>query len=242
MEAFSLAISIATGAYNPAAAPAGTGVPTATATARTVQIISKVVGRPSHRVRRWLGRDLAEHVPRRLSRHGRLAALAGPDPAGPVAGGQDGLLRGRVGHGPPDCSSTRTRPGPSSSPATPAPTRTAGTRWPLSSPTAMMPGNPHVSLWQNTVVRDALVAWSRPSDDKNATVVNGASVATWIGGRGSNVLSSGNLYNHNRYRAGLQHADLPEHAGHPGDRAGRPARAPGGHDPGRAGVRVLHDG
>lgn len=63
----------------------------------------------------------------------------------------------------------------------------------------MMPGNPHVPLWQNTVVRDALVAWSRPSDDENATVVNGAPVSSWTGGRGSNVLSSGDLVNHHRY-------------------------------------------
>jgi hypothetical protein len=62
----------------------------------------------------------------------------------------------------------------------------------------MMPANPHVPLWDNTVVRDALIAWSRPSDDKNATVVNGAPVASWIDGQGSNVLRTGDLYNHNR--------------------------------------------
>ena len=43
MEAFSLATSLATGGYNPAAAPAGTGVATATATSRTIELISKVV-------------------------------------------------------------------------------------------------------------------------------------------------------------------------------------------------------
>jgi hypothetical protein len=48
------------------------------------------------------------------------------------------------------------------------------------------------------VVRDALVAWSRPSDATNTTVVNGASVAAWINNGGSNVLSNGSLYNHNR--------------------------------------------
>jgi hypothetical protein len=63
----------------------------------------------------------------------------------------------------------------------------------------MMPGNSHVPLWQNTVVRDSLVAWSRPSDDTNATVVNGASVASWINGKGSNILSTGDLFNHHRY-------------------------------------------
>jgi transposase len=64
---------------------------------------------------------------------------------------------------------------------------------------AMMPGNAHVPLWQHTVVRDALVAWSRPADDTNATVVNGASVASWMNGAGSNVLSTGDLFNHHRY-------------------------------------------
>jgi len=62
----------------------------------------------------------------------------------------------------------------------------------------MMPGSPHAPLWQNTVVRDAVAAWSRPSDDKSTTVVNGAPVSAWLNGRGSNVLSGGNLYNHNR--------------------------------------------
>jgi hypothetical protein len=61
-----------------------------------------------------------------------------------------------------------------------------------------MPANAHAPLWQNTVVRDALAAWSRPSDDKNATVVNGASVAAWVNGHGSNVLRNGSLVNHNR--------------------------------------------
>src|SRR5258708_29638570 len=42
MEAFSLATSISTRAYNPAAAPAGTGVPTATATGRTIGLINRV--------------------------------------------------------------------------------------------------------------------------------------------------------------------------------------------------------
>jgi hypothetical protein len=64
--------------------------------------------------------------------------------------------------------------------------------------TAMMPGNPHVPLWQNAVVRDGLIAWAKPSDDTNGTVVNGASVASWIGNGGSNILGSGFLYNHHR--------------------------------------------
>lgn len=63
----------------------------------------------------------------------------------------------------------------------------------------MFPTSPLVPVWQNTVVRDAIVAWSRPSDDSNATSVNGAPVATWINGRGSNVLSGGDLFNHHRY-------------------------------------------
>jgi hypothetical protein len=62
----------------------------------------------------------------------------------------------------------------------------------------MMPDNPHVPLWQNAVVREGLIAWSRPSDDTNAAVVNGQSVASWIGDGGSNVLANGSLYNHNR--------------------------------------------
>jgi hypothetical protein len=64
--------------------------------------------------------------------------------------------------------------------------------------TAMMPGNAHVPLWQNAVVRESLSAWAKPSDDTNSTVVNGASVASWIGDGGSNILGNGILYNHNR--------------------------------------------
>jgi hypothetical protein len=64
---------------------------------------------------------------------------------------------------------------------------------------AMMPGNAHVPVWQNAIVRDAVAAWARPVDDTNAAVVNGATVASWINGRGSNVLTGGNLYNHHRY-------------------------------------------
>jgi hypothetical protein len=64
--------------------------------------------------------------------------------------------------------------------------------------TVMMPGNPHVAVWQNAVARDAIDAWARPSDDANTTTVNGATVATWIGNQGSNVLAAGDLINHSR--------------------------------------------
>jgi hypothetical protein len=63
----------------------------------------------------------------------------------------------------------------------------------------MFPTSAMAPVWENTVVRDALVAWARPSDDSNSTIVNGESVASWINSRGSNVLSTGDLFNHNRY-------------------------------------------
>ncbi|HEY8998865.1 MAG TPA: hypothetical protein VIM53_00940 [Candidatus Saccharimonadales bacterium] len=66
---------------------------------------------------------------------------------------------------------------------------------------AMMPTNAMVPMWQNTIVRDGLDAWARPSDDSSSAVENGASVASWLNNQGSNVLSTGDLYNHGRFAA-----------------------------------------
>ena len=203
MEAFSLATSLATGAYNPAAAPAGTGIPTATATSRTIELISKVVA--GHLVNKsggwgatteseldtaylggaaWmLWSRLTPQVQSQVAKMVYFEAEWGMDQPLPMYASQAGTI------------------------LHPGDTGADGDSWtPLPDQLAalMMPGDAHVPLWQNTVVRDALVAWSRPADDTNPTVVNGASVASWINGAGSNVLSTGDLYNHNRYAPDYQ--------------------------------------
>jgi hypothetical protein len=195
MEAFSMAVSIATGAYNPADSG---NVSTATATSRTVQIISKVVA--AHLVTTpggwgattestfyaayigtaaWLlWGDLTSQEQAEVAKMVYFEAEWGMDyPMQWYANSADTVV-------------------------SPGNTGADGDSWmPMAAQlaTAMMASNPHVPLWQNAVVREGLSAWAKPSDDTNSTEVNGASVASWIGnGGGSNVLANGILYNHNR--------------------------------------------
>jgi len=193
MEAFSLATSIATGAYD----PVGTGVPTATATARTIEIISKVVaGHLTSSPGGWGASSESMFFAAYL---GAAAWLLWPDltPRVQTQVAQMVYFEAEWGVDYPlqfyaNAAGTVINPGN---------TGADGDSWiPMSAQlaTVMMPDNPHVPLWENAVVRDALVAWSRPSDDTNTTVANGASVAAWINNSGSNVLSNGSLYNHNR--------------------------------------------
>jgi hypothetical protein len=194
MEAFSLATSIATGAYD----PAGTGVTTADATDRTIQIISKVVaGHLTSSPGGWGATSQSMFLASYLGTAAwMLWPRLSPQLQSQVA--QMVYFEAEWGMDRPlqfyaNAAGTILQPGDTGA--------DQDSWYPMADQlaTVMMPGNPHVSLWQNTVVRDALAAWARPSDDKNATVVNGAPVAAWINGRGSNVLSTGDLYNHNRY-------------------------------------------
>jgi hypothetical protein len=194
MEAFSMAVSIATGAYNAALA---SGVPTATATTRTVQIISKVVA--AHLVNTPGGWGATSESPFYAAYIGTAAWLLWPDLTAQEQAevaemvyfeaewGMDHSMQWYA-----NTAGTVLQPGN---------TGADQDSWmPMAAQlaTAMMPGNPHVPLWQNAVVREGLIAWAQPSDDTNSTVVNGASVASWIGDGGSNVLANGSLYNHNR--------------------------------------------
>jgi hypothetical protein len=198
MEALSLATSIATGAYNPAAAPAGTGVPTATARARTIEIIRKVAaGHVANTPGGWGATSQSMFLAAYLGTAAwllwpRLGAQLRAEVAKVVyfeaEWGMDEPLQFYA-----NAAGTILQPGDTGA--------DEDSWYPMADQLAavMMPGSPHAPLWENAVVRDALIAWSRPSDDENATVVNGAPVAAWIGGRGSNVLSSGDLFNHHRY-------------------------------------------
>jgi hypothetical protein len=198
MEAYSLATSLATGAYNPAAAPAGTGVPTATAASRTIQIISKVVA--GHMVNTPGGWGATTESELDTGYLGMAAWMLWPQLTSQLQSQVAKMVyfEAEWGMDQPlymyaNAAGTVLRPGD---------TGADGDSWvplPAQLAIAMLPGNAHVPLWRNTVVRDALVAWSRPSDDKNAAVVNGASVASWINNTGSNVLSTGDLFNHHRY-------------------------------------------
>jgi hypothetical protein len=205
MEAFSLATSIATGEYNQAytQAPASVGnVSTATATQDAVKIISTIAAHhltvtPVSSTTGW-GASTESQLDSAYI--GTAAWLLWPDL---TATTQSEVVKmvyfeAAWGMGIPlqfyaSESGTILQPGDTGADPDswdPMPVQLALVMFPTS---AMAP------VWENTVVRDALVAWAQPSDDTNSTMVNGETVASWIDGRGSNVLSGGNLYNHNRY-------------------------------------------
>jgi hypothetical protein len=198
MEAYSLATSIATGAYNPAAAPAGTGVTNAVATSRTIEIITKVVaGHITVKQHGWGATSQSSFLAAYL---GTAAWLLWPQLTAALQAEVARMVYFEAEWGMErplqfyaNKAGTVLQPGDTGA--------DQDSWYPMADQlaVAMMPGDTHVSLWQNTIVRDAVAAWSRPSDDTSATVVNGASVASWIGNRGSNVLAGGNLYNHHRY-------------------------------------------
>jgi hypothetical protein len=193
MEAFSLATSISTGAYNPTA----TGVPLSTAISRTAAIINSVT--TSHLANRpggwgensetmfwaayagtaaWLlWSHLSPALQSEVAKMVYLEADYGTDQTLQFYANAAGTI------------------------LTPGDTGADPDSWdPMAAQLAavMLPGNPHVALWDNAIARDALVAWARPSDVNRTTVVNGNTVAAWLGNRGSNALSSGAVVNHNR--------------------------------------------
>lgn len=197
MEALSLATSISTGAYN---APAG--YTTAQATSFTVGIISKIVSQhltttPVSTSGGW-GATTESQLDSAYC--GTAAWLLWPHLSATTQSQVAKMVyfEAAWGMGVPlqfyaNNSGTVLQPGDTGSDPDswdPLPVQLA---------LVMFPDSPMAPVWQNTVVRDAIVAWSRPSDDSNATSVNGATVATWINGRGSNVLSGGDLFNHHRY-------------------------------------------
>jgi hypothetical protein len=198
MEAYSLATSISTGAYNPSAAPAGTGVATAVATSRTVEIISRLVA--SHITVKQRGWGVTYQSPFLAAYVGTAAWMLWPHLSAGLQAQVAKMVYLEAEWGmerPLQFYANR-----SGSVLQPGDTGADQDSWyPMADQlaAAMMPGNAHVPLWQNTIVRNALAAWARPVDDTNAAVVNGATVASWISGRGSNVLTGGNLYNHHRY-------------------------------------------
>jgi hypothetical protein len=192
-EAYSLATAIATGEYNPTV----TGVSTAIATTRVEQIISAVaqahlVNTPGGWGANWQSMFWAAYL-------GTAAWLIWPDLSSQVQTDVTNVVyfEANWGMGYP----TFFYANEAGTVLSPGNTGADSNSWQSMAAqlaAVMMPTNAMVPYWENTIVRDGLTAWSRPSDDSNTTVENGASVASWINGGGSNVLSTGDLINHNR--------------------------------------------
>ncbi len=63
---------------------------------------------------------------------------------------------------------------------------------------AMMPNHPYANQWRRIGSELMVTAFSRPSDQTNAQLVNGRTVADWIDQRGYNAREDGVVINHNR--------------------------------------------
>jgi len=205
MEAFSLATSIATGEYQQAynQAPSSVGnVTTATATTRTVSIVSAVAAHhlTTTPVSTTTGWGATTESQLDSAYIGAAAWLLWPDLSSAT---QSQIIKmvyfeAAWGMGEPlqfyaSNSGTLLQPGD---------TGADPDSWdpmPVQLALVMFPTSPMAPVWENTVVRDAIVAWSRPSDDTSTAMVNGATVAAWINARGSNVMSGGDLVNHSRF-------------------------------------------
>lgn len=59
---------------------------------------------------------------------------------------------------------------------------------------SMMPDHPNVAVWRDKAIDLMISAYSRPSDLRNDTVVNGKAVRDWL--NGSNIFDDGTLVNH----------------------------------------------
>ncbi len=190
-EAYSLAAAISTGAYDPAT----TGVPTATATARVAQIINTVaaghlVNTPGGWGANWQSMFWASYL-------GTAAWMIWPQLTSQVQAEVAKVVyfEANWGAGYPLIYYAN-EAGTVVSAGNTGADNNSWQSMAAQLAAAMMPTNAMVPVWQNTVVRDALAAWARPSDTTSNAVENGASVASWVGG--SNVLSTGDLYNHGR--------------------------------------------
>ncbi len=194
MEAFSLAVSLATGAYDPAASG---NVATSTATSRTVTIIGKVVA--AHLANKPGGWGASTESTFYAAYIGTAAWLLWQDLSPQVRAEVARVVYFEAEWGTDypmlyyaNAAGTVISPGN---------TGADGDSWmPMAAQlaTVMMPGDPHVPLWQDAVVKEGIVSWARPSDLTSPAMVNGASVASWTGRAGSNVLANGSLVNHNR--------------------------------------------
>lgn len=206
-EAYSLATSLTSGAYDPTA----TGVPASTATADAVQLITAVANAhmansPGGWGAKWTSSFDAAYA-------GTAAWLLWSQLPAQTQTAVERFVyfEANWGAGVPlqyyaNASGTVIHPGDTGSDPD------SWLAMPAQLAAVMMPSNPNVPMWNFLVVRNALASWARPSDVSSTTQVNGASVATWLGtstnvlgdgntaviGGGSNALADGSVLNHGR--------------------------------------------
>lgn len=192
MESFSMATALSTGVYDPAV----TGVSTDVARQRTMQMIAYIADRHvSNRAGGWgggwqgslwsgyagrAGWLMWDSLPMSTQKAvAKMIYLEANDAAGKdinyLRDARGAYLNGTGDSGAED---------------------TAWWAMPMQLASVMFPSNPRQPVWKQASVQFAIAAWSRPSDVRNGTIVNGRSVADWISG--SNVEENGVLYNHNR--------------------------------------------
>ena len=191
MQAMSLAVSLRTGAYDPARA----GASRSRASDAVVQIVSVLAA--NHRANRadgwgiwgqsalwssfcaraaWLiWNDLSPQTQQRVTAMLTFEADLATET-------QPQYLRNRAG--------SVVRPGNS------AAEEDSWEALPLQLATAMLPGDPRWVAWRHAQIALMLSAWARPQDVNTASVVNGAAVASWVSG--SNVEPDGTVVNHDR--------------------------------------------
>lgn len=191
MSAFSLAVALRTGGYD----PARTGVDAATATATAVRMVDAVAAK--HRASTpsgWGG----------TWQSGLLASLAGraawllwddlPDAtrdraARMVEWEADQAVLVPTRYYRDRAGQIRTR-GDSGA---------EENSWFALAPAlaaAMFPTHPHRTAWVNRQQQLQIAAWARPSAVSSTSLVDGRSLTSWLGG--SNVEPSGAVVNHNR--------------------------------------------
>ncbi len=192
-QAFGLAVSLRTGAYDPAAV----GVPRDTAEAIAVSLVDAASAEHgSNRPGGWrsgpqgslwsaplahAGWLLWDALPARTrAQVARMVELEADD-AMQVAPGYLRDANGRVV--PKRIGDT-------------AAEENSWQAMPLQIATALLPGHPHWRSWRHAQVQLELASWVRPQDVRSGAVVNGRPLSDWVDG--SNVEADGTLVNHLR--------------------------------------------
>lgn len=191
MEAFSLATSLATNAYDPAVA----GVSTQTAQGVVAQIAARVAC--THRANRVSGWGSSWQSSLWSSYAGRAAWLMWDSlPAATrtcvqrmVISESDFVTTLRPKYMVSESGAT----------VTPGDTGAEEDSWYALAPAlaiAMMPTAEQRDVWRRQEQQMLVAAWARPADTTSSTPVDGVPLATWL--QGSNVLPTGVVINHNR--------------------------------------------
>lgn len=191
MQALGLSTAIATGTYD----PVDTGVPTAAALARVVQIVDRVISQ--HMVNHLEGWGAGWQTPMWAALAARAAWFNwGAIPtvlrrqiALVVAFEADHAARTAVRY-------LRNAAGTILTPGDTGAEEVSWTAEALQVAVVMLPDHPNAPVWRTELCRYSLAAWARPADVSSLTVVNGRTLADWLDG--SNVESDGSVDNHAR--------------------------------------------